>query len=202
MEKGWRCLDCTVCEGCGERNDEARLVLCEDCDISCHIYCMTPPLPHVPQGVWKCKWCAFCHYCGSKDPGSKSAWKQNYSMCGPCHSLTTCPVCASTFRDGDLIVQCDDCSRWMHGLHDYIHTEDDAEKCAERGYSCQDCRPPDSQPSHLVPTSPSPSLVSSTTTSPAHMAPNITTTTSMSSSIIASSGTHGTPATSVGSFMM
>ena len=56
LEKGWRCLDCTVCEGCGERNDEGRLVLCEDCDISCHIYCMTPPLESVPAGIWKCKW--------------------------------------------------------------------------------------------------------------------------------------------------
>lgn len=57
LGKGWRCLDCTVCEGCGERNDEARLVLCEDCDISYHIYCMNPPLDHVPSGVWRCKWC-------------------------------------------------------------------------------------------------------------------------------------------------
>ncbi|KAK4027343.1 hypothetical protein OUZ56_016353 [Daphnia magna] len=60
LQKGWRCLDCTVCEGCGERHDEARLLLCDECDISYHIYCMEPPLDYVPQGNWKCKWCAVC----------------------------------------------------------------------------------------------------------------------------------------------
>lgn len=42
--KGWRCLDCTVCEGCGQRNDESRLILCDECDVSFHIYCIEPPL--------------------------------------------------------------------------------------------------------------------------------------------------------------
>lgn len=56
LQKGWRCLDCTVCEGCGQRNDEARLILCDECDVSFHIYCMDPPLDSVPHGTWKCKW--------------------------------------------------------------------------------------------------------------------------------------------------
>jgi len=56
LKKGWRCLDCTVCEGCGSKNDEANLILCDECDISYHIYCMRPPLERVPQGTWKCKW--------------------------------------------------------------------------------------------------------------------------------------------------
>ena len=87
LQKGWRCLDCTVCEGCGQRNDEGRLLLCDECDISYHIYCMDPPLDYVPQGNWKCKWCAICQVCGSNDPGFNSAWSNNYSMCGPCASL-------------------------------------------------------------------------------------------------------------------
>jgi histone-lysine N-methyltransferase MLL3 len=56
LEKGWRCLDCTVCEGCGRPHDEARLILCDECDISYHIYCLDPPLEAVPRGTWKCKW--------------------------------------------------------------------------------------------------------------------------------------------------
>ena len=56
LEKGWRCLDCVVCEGCGDKNDEANLILCDECDISYHIYCMDPPLEQVPHGTWKCKW--------------------------------------------------------------------------------------------------------------------------------------------------
>lgn len=56
LEKGWRCLDCTVCEGCGRPHDESRLILCDECDISYHIYCLDPPLDSVPKGTWKCKW--------------------------------------------------------------------------------------------------------------------------------------------------
>ena len=90
---GWRCLDCTVCEGCGLKHDEANIVLCDECDISYHIYCMSPPLETVPTGTWKCKWCAVCHTCGSNDPGRNSRWHENFSLCGPCHSLQTCNFC-------------------------------------------------------------------------------------------------------------
>nr|XP_053653886.1 histone-lysine N-methyltransferase 2C-like isoform X6 [Cherax quadricarinatus] len=154
LQKGWRCLDCTVCEGCGERNDEARLVLCEDCDISYHIYCMKPPLDHVPSGVWRCKWCAMCLHCGATDPGPNATWQQNYSMCGPCMSMTQCPVCDEPYSDGELIIQCSNCERWLHASDDMIHTEDDAERCAEKGYLCLICRPQDALPPHLLPHTP------------------------------------------------
>ncbi|KAK7063303.1 Lysine Methyltransferase 2D [Halocaridina rubra] len=154
LQKGWRCLDCTVCEGCGERNDEARLVLCEDCDISYHIYCMNPPLDQVPSGVWRCKWCALCQYCGASDPGPNSTWQQNYSMCGPCMSMTQCPVCDEPYADGELIIQCTNCERWLHASDDMIHTEEEAERCAKKGYLCLICRPQDALPPHLLPLTP------------------------------------------------
>ena len=80
LQKGWRCLDCTVCEGCGLKHDEANLILCDECDISYHIYCMSPPLDTVPTGTWKCKWCAVCHQCGSNEPGKNSRYvcKSNF----------------------------------------------------------------------------------------------------------------------------
>ena len=56
LDRGWRCLDCTVCEGCGRNADEAHLLLCDICDISFHTYCLDPPLQEVPLGGWKCKW--------------------------------------------------------------------------------------------------------------------------------------------------
>nr|XP_020484256.2 histone-lysine N-methyltransferase 2C-like [Labrus bergylta] len=56
LTKGWRCLECTVCEACGEASDPGRLLLCDDCDISYHTYCLDPPLHTVPKGSWKCKW--------------------------------------------------------------------------------------------------------------------------------------------------
>lgn len=149
LEKGWRCLDCTVCEGCGEKNDEARLILCDDCDISYHIYCMEPPLDTVPHGTWKCKWCAICFKCGANDPGMNSSWQNSYTECGPCSSQIHCPVCVEVYNDGELIIQCTSCDRWLHCLCDSIKNEVDAEKCAEEGYICLLCRPKDIPPPHL-----------------------------------------------------
>lgn len=61
MTRGWRCLDCTLCEGCGRAGDETRLLLCDECDIAYHIYCLEPPLADVPKGQWRCKWCVCPH---------------------------------------------------------------------------------------------------------------------------------------------
>jgi len=40
--------------------------------------------------------------------------------------------------------------RWLHGKCDKIENEDDAEKCAEDGYSCLLCRPRGTVPAHLA----------------------------------------------------
>jgi len=150
LQKGWRCLDCTVCEGCGERNDEARLILCDDCDISYHIYCIDPPLDYVPHGTWKCKWCAQCQTCGSNDPGFNSSWQKSYTQCGPCASHTTCVACQDAYQEGDLIIQCIQCERWLHCICDSIKSETEAERCAQEGYVCLLCRPRDVPPPHLL----------------------------------------------------
>lgn len=151
LQKGWRCLDCTVCEGCGQRNDEARLILCDDCDISYHIYCMDPPLDIVPHGNWKCKWCAICHKCGSNEPGVNSLWMNSFTECGPCASQSNCPSCNEVYVDDELIIQCTQCDRWLHCACDSIKNESDAEKCAEEAYVCLLCRPRDVLPPHLQP---------------------------------------------------
>ncbi|KAK9512092.1 hypothetical protein O3M35_000594 [Rhynocoris fuscipes] len=141
LQRGWRCLDCTVCEGCGQRNDEGRLILCDDCDISYHIYCMDPPLGSVPTGVWKCKWCAQCQTCGANSPGVNSSWQCNFTQCGACASRTTCPACLELYTDGDLIIKCINCDRWLHCLCDTITNEVEAEACCAQGYTCLLCRP-------------------------------------------------------------
>jgi [histone H3]-lysine4 N-trimethyltransferase MLL3 len=162
LQKGWRCLDCTVCEGCGEKNDEARLILCDDCDISYHIYCMEPPLDTVPTGTWKCKWCAICYKCGANDPGPNCSWQSSYTECGQCASQVNCPSCSEVYNDGELIIQCTTCDRWIHCLCDSIKNEADAEKCAEEGYICLLCRPKDILPPHLQLKKKLPSLSSQT----------------------------------------
>lgn len=151
LQKGWRCLDCTVCEGCGQKHDESRLILCDDCDISYHIYCMDPPLDIVPHGTWKCKWCAMCQKCGTNTPGVNCTWQNSFTECGPCASQSHCASCSESYADGELIIQCTNCDRWLHCLCDSIHNEDEAERCADEGYKCLLCRPKDAPPPHLVP---------------------------------------------------
>ena len=150
MERSWRCLDCTVCEGCGQRNDDAKLILCDDCDISYHIYCMDPPLEYVPRGNWKCKWCAICQTCGSKYAGVNSNWVNSYSQCGPCASQEMCPVCSESYLENDLIIQCYYCSRWLHANCDSIKSKFEAEQCAIHNYVCILCRPRDTLPPHRL----------------------------------------------------
>jgi histone-lysine N-methyltransferase MLL3 len=111
LEKGWRCLDCTFCEGCGQPHDEDKLILCDECDVSYHIYCVDPPLEKVPEGNWKCKWCAVCTECGRNDPGKNSSWFDNFSLCGPCSSLTQCQICAQKYVEREMIIQCRSCER-------------------------------------------------------------------------------------------
>lgn len=151
LQKGWRCLDCTVCESCGQRNDDASLILCDDCDISYHTYCLKPPLTFVPDGNWKCKWCASCQKCGINEPGTNCTWQNSYTECGPCASQSNCPVCAEGYADGELIIQCVTCDRWLHCSCDQIRNESEADRCSEDGYTCIMCRPTGAPPPHLRP---------------------------------------------------
>ncbi|XP_044195043.1 histone-lysine N-methyltransferase 2C-like isoform X6 [Thunnus albacares] len=140
LTKGWRCLECTVCEACGEASDPGRLLLCDDCDISYHTYCLDPPLHTVPKGAWKCKWCVWCVQCGSTSPGLHCEWQSNYSRCGPCGSLSRCPLCQRQYTQDDLIVQCQQCDRWVHAVCQGLTTEDEVEVAADEGFNCSLCR--------------------------------------------------------------
>ncbi|CAF3632421.1 unnamed protein product [Rotaria socialis] len=141
FDKGWRCLDCTVCECCGKTTDEAKLLLCDDCDISYHTYCLSPPLDHVPKGNWKCQWCVRCLKCGSTTPGVDCQWENNYTECGRCYSLNTCPLCLRKYHVDELIIQCTNCNRWCHSMCVNIFTEEMAEKqCNEQNFLCLLCK--------------------------------------------------------------
>ncbi|XP_028290011.1 histone-lysine N-methyltransferase 2C-like isoform X2 [Gouania willdenowi] len=139
LTKGWRCLECTVCEACGEANDPGRLLLCDDCDISYHTYCLDPPLLTVPKGAWKCQWCVWCVRCGSSSPGLHSDWLNNYSECGPCFSLSCCPFCQRAYQQEELILQCQQCDRWVHAMCEGLINEQEVEETAERGFRCSLC---------------------------------------------------------------
>ncbi|KAI2649197.1 Histone-lysine N-methyltransferase 2C [Labeo rohita] len=140
LSKGWRCLECTVCEACGQASDPGRLLLCDDCDISYHTYCLDPPLQNVPKGSWKCKWCVLCTQCGATSPGLRCEWQNNYTQCGPCASLTVCPVCAHSYREEELILQCRQCDRWVHASCQGLNSDEEVESAADEGFDCSLCR--------------------------------------------------------------
>nr|XP_012641687.1 histone-lysine N-methyltransferase 2C isoform X14 [Microcebus murinus] len=141
LSKGWRCLECTVCEACGKATDPGRLLLCDDCDISYHTYCLDPPLQTVPKGGWKCKWCVWCRHCGATSAGLRCEWQNNYTQCAPCASLSSCPVCYRNYREDDLILQCRQCDRWMHAVCQNLNNEEEVENVADIGFDCSMCRP-------------------------------------------------------------
>uniref|UniRef100_A0A9J8DE02 [histone H3]-lysine(4) N-methyltransferase n=1 Tax=Cyprinus carpio carpio TaxID=630221 RepID=A0A9J8DE02_CYPCA len=140
LSKGWRCLECTVCEACGQASDPGRLLLCDDCDISYHTYCLDPPLQNVPKGSWKCKWCVLCTHCGATSPGQGCEWQNNYTQCGPCASLTVCPACARSYREEELILQCRQCDRWVHASCQGLNSDEEVESAADEGFDCSLCR--------------------------------------------------------------
>ncbi|XP_077428838.1 histone-lysine N-methyltransferase 2D isoform X2 [Vanacampus margaritifer] len=141
LRKGWRCLECIVCEVCGKASDPSRLLLCDDCDVSYHTYCLDPPLHTVPKGGWKCKWCVCCVQCGSNSPGFHCEWQNNYTHCGPCASLVTCPVCRENFMEEELLLQCQHCDRWVHAVCESLYTEDEVEQASDEGFACTSCSP-------------------------------------------------------------
>ena len=46
-----------ACHKCHDPGDEARMLLCDNCEQGCHTYCCEPPLDKVPKGVWVCNDC-------------------------------------------------------------------------------------------------------------------------------------------------
>ncbi|XP_035272042.1 histone-lysine N-methyltransferase 2C isoform X3 [Anguilla anguilla] len=140
LSRGWRCLECTVCEACGQATDPGRLLLCDDCDISYHTYCLDPPLQTVPKGGWKCKWCVSCTNCGATTPGLRCEWQNNYTQCAPCASLAACPVCLRNYQEDELIVQCRQCDRWIHASCQNLNTDEEVENAADNAFDCTMCR--------------------------------------------------------------
>uniref|UniRef100_A0A671RS73 [histone H3]-lysine(4) N-methyltransferase n=1 Tax=Sinocyclocheilus anshuiensis TaxID=1608454 RepID=A0A671RS73_9TELE len=140
LSTGWRCLECTVCEACGQASDPGRLLLCDDCDISYHTYCLDPPLQNVPNGSWKCKWCVSCTQCGATSAGLRCEWQNNYTQCAPCASLASCPLCQQDYNEEEIILQCRQCDRWMHASCQGIHSEEEVEKIADTSFDCNLCQ--------------------------------------------------------------
>ncbi|XP_053551339.1 lysine-specific demethylase 5C isoform X2 [Bombina bombina] len=46
-----------VCRICSRGDDDDRLLLCDGCDDNYHTFCLLPPLPEPPRGIWHCPKC-------------------------------------------------------------------------------------------------------------------------------------------------
>ncbi|XP_021558367.1 lysine-specific demethylase 5D isoform X6 [Neomonachus schauinslandi] len=50
-------IDSYVCRICSRGDEDDKLLLCDGCDDNYHIFCLIPPLPEIPRGVWRCPKC-------------------------------------------------------------------------------------------------------------------------------------------------
>uniref|UniRef100_A0A8C3NIF2 [histone H3]-trimethyl-L-lysine(4) demethylase n=1 Tax=Geospiza parvula TaxID=87175 RepID=A0A8C3NIF2_GEOPR len=50
-------VDSYVCRICSRGDEDDKLLLCDGCDDNYHIFCLLPPLPEIPKGIWRCPKC-------------------------------------------------------------------------------------------------------------------------------------------------
>nr|XP_034996255.1 lysine-specific demethylase 5C isoform X4 [Zootoca vivipara] len=50
-------IESFVCRICARGDEDDKLLLCDGCDDNYHIFCLLPPLPEIPKGVWRCPKC-------------------------------------------------------------------------------------------------------------------------------------------------
>ncbi|XP_062827285.1 lysine-specific demethylase 5C isoform X3 [Anolis carolinensis] len=50
-------IESYVCRICARGDEDDKLLLCDGCDDNYHIFCLLPPLPEIPKGVWRCPKC-------------------------------------------------------------------------------------------------------------------------------------------------
>uniref|UniRef100_A0AC34REB7 Histone-lysine N-methyltransferase n=1 Tax=Panagrolaimus sp. JU765 TaxID=591449 RepID=A0AC34REB7_9BILA len=140
IKRGWRCLQCTVCEACGDGADESNLLLCDECDVAFHTYCLEPKLDRIPTGSWRCHWCATCRRC-NKQVQAGLDLQQSDGLCESCHSLKRCPKCCRRYQSGELMIKCQHCEKWLHGACEDLLTEEQLETAYENAFRCSLCRP-------------------------------------------------------------
>ncbi|XP_043829645.1 lysine-specific demethylase 5C isoform X2 [Dromiciops gliroides] len=50
-------IESYVCRMCTRGDEDDKLLLCDGCDDNYHIFCLLPPLPEIPKGIWRCPKC-------------------------------------------------------------------------------------------------------------------------------------------------
>ena len=63
-----RKVESYVCRICSRGDEDDKLLLCDGCDDNYHIFCLLPPLPEIPKGIWRCPKCVMAVRRGRRDP--------------------------------------------------------------------------------------------------------------------------------------
>ncbi|XP_065326800.1 histone-lysine N-methyltransferase 2B-like isoform X2 [Pelmatolapia mariae] len=124
-KENWFCRRCKYCHVCGRRSKSTKPVLqCRRCQTSYHPSCLGPtyPKPMNSSVPWVCMTCIRCKSCGVT-PGKTwdLTWNHEQDLCPDCTSLhkkgNFCTICHKCYEDSiqpTQMLQCSQCSHWIH----------------------------------------------------------------------------------------
>ncbi|XP_005927625.1 histone-lysine N-methyltransferase 2B isoform X2 [Haplochromis burtoni] len=124
-KENWFCRRCKFCHVCGRRSKSTKPVLqCRRCQTSYHPSCLGPtyPKPMNSSVPWVCMSCIRCKSCGVT-PGKTwdLTWNHEQDLCPDCTSLHKkghfCTICHKCYEDSiqpSQMLQCSQCSHWIH----------------------------------------------------------------------------------------
>ncbi|XP_014675758.1 PREDICTED: lysine-specific demethylase 5C-like [Priapulus caudatus] len=69
-----------VCLTCGRGEEEDKLLICESCDNTYHMFCLVPPLPALPSGDWRCPQCVRQECDKPREPYGFNYTTRQYSL--------------------------------------------------------------------------------------------------------------------------
>ena len=130
----------TVC-GVGVQDNEAKMMLCDSCDVGYHTFCLDPPLTDVPDGEWLCRRCTPLLPESSRSSGpSPESLRAN-----PLFSVT-CEECWRETFDKYMLL-CDKCELGFHTFCLVPSLDKLPDKNSE--WLCPYCAPPTVQTSSI-----------------------------------------------------
>ncbi|XP_014816476.1 PREDICTED: uncharacterized protein LOC106899245, partial [Calidris pugnax] len=121
-------VDSYVCRICSRGDEDDKLLLCDGCDDNYHIFCLLPPLPEIPKGVWRCPKCVMAKpssvglgtlHVTSMEPHSPEPCTKMTMRLRRSHSNSqfvdsyVCRICSRGDEDDKLLL-CDGCDDNYH----------------------------------------------------------------------------------------
>lgn len=134
---GWVCINCKQCIKCKKSDNESKLLICDKCDRTYHIYCLKPPLESIPTTVWVCEdWeknhinKKACTGCSIPLERKDLVIFEGFPTCKDCNQLYAdgeyCKICKCLYNENESnqnFVCCDTCEKWIHAECDNISKE-------------------------------------------------------------------------------